>query len=596
MKCCKKAIAAALVILLFVFVFPLQPVSAADAGMRYGREKLGQMPNGANLQYVYDHLVAGCGEAKAEFKIDVSGRNIDISSDLALVYTLFYSDYPEYFWINGAWSVKSSKWESTVILTMKPTYTVTGDALTAARAAYNAKVSQLTAGLSGSDYDKAKTLHDRLIDTVTYTSTANDQNAYGALVEGKAVCNGYARAYQHLLMTVGIPAWYVNGTSYNPSTNIPVGHAWNLVKIDGQWYYTDVTWDDQGANTFYTYFHITTQQLLQGHTIGSVFADLVPTATATAANYYVKEGRVFDAYDQTKLVALLKKDNNKSQIYITGDMSSFISSLDANIVSIGADLGATGSYSVSYNLSYLGKSLILNTVVTQQGHTHAVRQTVSQVDPSCLSGGTKAYYVCDCGLKFLDQGCTQQVTDDSQLDIKAQEHTPSGWKNDAANHWKECTRCGTETADTRGAHNDGNSDHKCDTCGYALPVPDTEDNTQNTESSDSTEDTGTSESTDSTENTQASEATESTENTQTTEITESTESTDSYQDTDSTDGASDDAPVESTQPSLTGSETDGQNAPKTDSGAGIWAVLGGAALVASGMGVAVVIYLKKKTK
>ena len=555
MNSCKKAFAAALVIFIFVSVFSPMPVRAADSPMRYGREKLGQMANGANLQFVYDHLVTGCGQAEAEFHIDISGRNIDIDNDLSLIYSLFYSDYPEYFWINGSWNVLATQAGSSIMLTMLPTYTMTGDALTAARAAYDAKVNQLTAGLSGSDYDKAKTLHDRLIDTVTYASTANDQNAYGALVEGKAVCNGYTRAYQHLLMKAGIPAWYVNGTSNNPVTNAPEAHSWNLVKIDGQWYYTDITWNDQGANTFYTYFHITTQQLLQDHAISPDFATLVPNATATAANYYIKEGRVFDAFDQTKLIALLKKDNNNTQIYITGDMNGFISALDANLTSIATDLEATGAYSITYNMTRLGKSLILNVVVNQQGHTHAVRQAIPQVDPTCASAGKKAYYVCECGLKFLDSNCTEQVTGDSQLEIKSKDHTPSTWKNDETNHWKECTQCGAETINTRGSHNDENGDNQCDTCGYALSAPNTENSAPSTAPTD---------------NTQATEPTHITTGSAPTQPT-------------------------TTDPTTPPTETSGSTDPAPEKGPTLWVIIGIAGIVALGIGAAVFLIVKKKS-
>ena len=616
MKYCKKALAAALVTLIFFSVF--SPVSVtASTPERYGRGKLGQMSNGANFQFVYDKIVSGCARAEAEIPVDISGRNIDINSDLGLIYTMVYSDYPEYFWINGSWNCTLYRQGSTEILTVKPKYTMTGTALTSARAAYDAKVSQLTAGVSGSDYDKAKILHDRLVDTVTYTSTANDQNAYGALVEGKAVCNGYARAYQHLLMKVGIQSWYVNGTSNNPSTNTPVGHAWNLVKIDGQWYYTDVTWDDQGANTFYTYFNITTQQLLDGHAISAKYVEFVPNATATAANYYVKEGRIFDSYDQAKLVALLKKDNKRTQIYITGDKNAFVTALNENLKSLAADLGAAGSYSVSYNMSSLGKGRILDVVITQKGHTHAVKETVSQANPSCLSAGTKAYYVCDCGLKFLDQGCTQQVTSDSQLEIKAKEHTPSGWKNDAANHWKECTQCGTETANTRSAHTDENGDNKCDTCGYALPVQDTGATTPGTEPEETTPVTEPTEATQPPETTPATEPTDATQPTQPTEPvgsepTQPTEGTQATQPagseptepgetTPATESADTTPDAEPTQPTMTDpttpTEKRGETKDPEENDAPVnWPVIvgaGGAVLV---VGAVAIVIGKKKTR
>lgn len=461
---------AVVVLTLFVIALSLPTVSvlAADPDMRYGRTKLS-----TDQQYIYDKLVEGCENATAEIAIDISGKDIDFQNDLGFIYNMFYSDYPEYFWVNGAWSASMTQRGSTVTLYMKPVYTMTGSALSTAKSQYNAKVNELTSGLSGkSDYEKSMIIHDRLIDTVTYTSTNNDQNAYGALVEGKAVCNGYARAYQHLMNTVGVPTWFVRGTSINPTTGTSIGHAWNIVKLDGKWYYTDVTWDDQGKDTFYEYLNITTSKMTEGHELDSEYAALVPQATATDANYFKKENREFSSYDQARLVSLLKKDNNKTQIYISGDMDSFFDSVKSNLLSIAKQLGGTGAFKVSYNADILKNAVILNVVVISENHTHQAKTTVPQVNASCLTNGTKAYYICDCGLNFSDSACTKQIASKSELTIPAFSHTPSGWKNDATNHWKECTNCGIETANTRSYHADSNKDYTCDTCGYALPKAD----------------------------------------------------------------------------------------------------------------------------
>ena len=471
MKNFKRLTAIVLAFIIIALTLPTISVFAADADARYGRTKLN-----ADEQYVYDALVEGCKDAKADIKIDITGKAIECTQEhLGKIYDIFYSDYPEYFWITNGWGASCAQNGSTVTLTMQPTYSMTGSTLNTAKSKYDAKVSEITNGLSGkSDYEKSKIIHDRLIDTVTYTPTENDQTSYGALVEGKAVCNGYAKAYQHLLLKVGIPAWFVTGSSINPNTNTPEPHAWNLAKIDGQWYYTDVTWDDQGTNTFYAYFNITTKQLLENHTIDAKYTSLVPQATATAANYYKKEGREFSSYDQTKLVDLLKKDNKKTQIYVTCSHESFMSSLDAT--AIAQALGTTGGFKVKVSASVLGKAMILNFIITEEGHTCSPKTTIPQVNATCLSNGTKTYYICSCGAKYLDSACTQQVTNDSQLEIKASSHTPSGWKNDASNHWTECTKCGSETINTRAAHSDGNKDNKCDTCSYALPVADANGN------------------------------------------------------------------------------------------------------------------------
>ena len=76
--------------------------------------------------------------------------------------------------------------------------------------------------------------------------------AYGALVEDsrglrrKAVCDGYAYAFQYLLSKAGIQSAVIVGKAdfggEDPLDE--VYHAWNIVKLDGQWYETDCCWDD----------------------------------------------------------------------------------------------------------------------------------------------------------------------------------------------------------------------------------------------------------------------------------------------------------------------------------------------------------------
>lgn len=101
-------------------------------------------------------------------------------------------------------------------------------------------------------------MHDALASAVTYDLTADmNQSAYSALVNGKSVCAGYARAYQYLLQQLGIPCYYCTGYSGGD-------HAWNIVKLDDGYYNVDVTWDD--ANTLrYDYFNKTDADFASTH-------------------------------------------------------------------------------------------------------------------------------------------------------------------------------------------------------------------------------------------------------------------------------------------------------------------------------------------
>lgn len=88
-----------------------------------------------------------------------------------------------------------------------------------------------------SDLDKVIYLHDAVVDLVEYQKTDDAMyTASGALVDKKAVCAGYAKAFNVLLHRVGLETSYVKGTSLN--------HGWSYVKLDGQWYHVDPTWDD----------------------------------------------------------------------------------------------------------------------------------------------------------------------------------------------------------------------------------------------------------------------------------------------------------------------------------------------------------------
>ena len=97
-----------------------------------------------------------------------------------------------------------------------------------------------------SKYEQIKEVHNWLIDNIVYDTDMTAQNQYsivGALLEGQAVCEGYARSFKYILDGLGIPCVLVSGTGTN-SNGETESHAWNYVQLDGKWYGVDVTWDD----------------------------------------------------------------------------------------------------------------------------------------------------------------------------------------------------------------------------------------------------------------------------------------------------------------------------------------------------------------
>lgn len=100
-----------------------------------------------------------------------------------------------------------------------------------------------------STVEKIRYINNYLIDNTEYDISAgsNVYNIYGTLVEKKAVCEGYARTCKYILDELGIPCIIACGIAKN-SQNVTESHAWNYVKVDGNWYALDITWNDPIIN------------------------------------------------------------------------------------------------------------------------------------------------------------------------------------------------------------------------------------------------------------------------------------------------------------------------------------------------------------
>ncbi len=97
-----------------------------------------------------------------------------------------------------------------------------------------------------SDYEKIREVHNWIIDNIEYDINLETQEPYsisGALTEGRAVCEGYARSFKYIMDGLDIPCVLVSGIGTN-SNGETESHAWNYVMLDNKWYAVDVTWDD----------------------------------------------------------------------------------------------------------------------------------------------------------------------------------------------------------------------------------------------------------------------------------------------------------------------------------------------------------------
>lgn len=140
------------------------------------------------------------------------------------------------------------------------------------------------------DYQKELAVHNYLVENCEYdiNGIKNDQispesfTPYGALCLGVAVCEGYSEAASILLNRSGVDTIIITGESKG------VGHAWNVVKIDGELYHLDITWDDpyqadQKSGIIHYYFNLSDSDMSLDHEWDK---NNYEACTATQYNYY----------------------------------------------------------------------------------------------------------------------------------------------------------------------------------------------------------------------------------------------------------------------------------------------------------------------
>ena len=191
----------------------------------------------------------------------------------------------------------------------------------------NAVVNSVLEGLEPdmSEFDRELYIHDYIVKNCKYKKSKNSNNhynAYGCLVEQKAVCEGYNEAFALLLSYAGVKSTSVSGAD---KANENVNHVWSAVQLDGEWYHTDVTWDDAKEYSMYDYFNLTTKQIQKTHTIAPNYPDIpteqlldengnsinynckTPECKKTKYNYYKYTGSFLDDMNDNTIAEDLAK-------------------------------------------------------------------------------------------------------------------------------------------------------------------------------------------------------------------------------------------------------------------------------------------------
>ena len=299
----------------------------------YGRQQLEKMANSSSLLYAYDQMVEGIENYSAEIKVRTIFNTVTFDEWKVVLYSYLY-DYPQHFWMDSSYrySYVNGNNNEIIIHAILPNYAFSESELATARASFDTEAEKILSTLSPSmsQYELEFSIHNQLCEKIVYEDTKHAHNAYGGMVAGSAVCEGYGKAFQYLLNQVGIESTLATGTGTSSSGSTE-NHAWNLVKIDGDYYYTDLTWDDQ-SEPYYGYFNVTTAMLEEDHTIATYPYEL-PICTATKENYFIKNDLVFNQFSLEKIIQALS-NNLSAHVYVAGDASAFNSMVLNNSKSI----------------------------------------------------------------------------------------------------------------------------------------------------------------------------------------------------------------------------------------------------------------------
>ncbi len=239
-------------------------------------------------QQAYDLLQAqlyGCPERVRLTKLS--------EEELHEVLSALRGDNPLLFFLKSAYSYSTETLTGRV--TLLPDYTDTPENCRRRLDELLNKARSIVAEMppEASDvFEKELWLHDRLCESCVYASGENDATAYGALIEGKAVCEGYAMAAKLLFDLAGLDSCVVSGEG-RPEGELPESHMWNAVEIDGSWYYLDCTWDDPvmtdgGDVVRHFYFNLDASLMENSHVSDHIPAFL--HCDDTRQNYFRRMG------------------------------------------------------------------------------------------------------------------------------------------------------------------------------------------------------------------------------------------------------------------------------------------------------------------
>ncbi len=235
-------------------------------------------------KWAYNHINAKQQEIYTRLFKSVKGHTETFSTedlgvwdnDIYTAYWAFDYDNPQFLELGSGYSYEYIQ-DTGQVINIKINYGRTSNDVPQGN--FNEVTQSVIAQANalGGDYDKLKYVHDWIVNNTNYINqnTAYESEADGPVIYGKAICEGYSKAFMYFAQSLGYQCVCIIGTALGEE------HMWNMVNIGGAWYNVDVTWDDpvmsDGSSIVrYNYFLVSDGALSADHIAANPFE--VPTA------------------------------------------------------------------------------------------------------------------------------------------------------------------------------------------------------------------------------------------------------------------------------------------------------------------------------
>ena len=284
---------------------------------------------------IYESIANGVKNFQSEFVVRdyVADDKDKFASEVSIAIEAFINDHPEVFYLESEYSSYILSSFDGNIGYIRLNYTEDSiESVNQKIELMSQKIDEYLEGLDGlNEYEKELEIHDRLSYSVEYSHLEELPREYhtaeGSLLEGVGVCDSFAKALQLIYSRAGIDSIIVLGSlDGNP-------HAWNMVKINNEWYHVDLTsshsiYEETGIVN-HAYFNLDTESEKRFASLDS--EELIPEAYQNTYNYYNYNELVIsnddDIYQRLSDICNKFEGENYIEFYLEGNVGDRITSI-----------------------------------------------------------------------------------------------------------------------------------------------------------------------------------------------------------------------------------------------------------------------------